>query len=717
MEKTAIAILVQKARTGDEAAMGQLLELAHGSVIFQCRKIMQHPEDAADMAQEVLLQVYQNLDKLQDPEKFLSWANRIAAYMCINQRQRHPKDLQFLEDENGHSFVDTIEDADRQHVPDAAMDNAETKRLVTDLIDALPEAQRTAIYLYYYSEMSIREIAALTGVSENTVKSRLNYGRKALKDGVLGYEKDGIKLYTLSPLPFLLFLLRSAAESQADPTAASAAAKTVLTGGAAAAAGAAGASGTAVGSAAATEATAAAGTAAGTGGILGTVSVKVAAAVLAGVVAVGGIAAVIANRDDAEPTEPSADSSTVQEEAGTDSSSDGSRWIDPVPAASYTMTRKGVMGTVEDPDSYIDFPVFASSSGGYDAINAFFGDLARSFNAVDNAMVAAAAADGALLPPIEEYRVVYQDGFLVSVHLRRCSTDYVPGQRGFTFDVQTGELLTLTDLTGSTDADVAQMLQDAVASSVYADYLTADNAPAADPADWDYVIRDGVVYYLWSVEPGLTAEIALPVTLPESEIVPVQLDQTPEVPAYTLRKQVVDTGDPLVEQWYELPLFDSITPGYVAINDYLRNAGEEFLPSSRVWEYADLATEEIHVRNWLTATLIGQDDRYLCLCVDDNIAHPINYSWEREYVTFDVVTGQQVSPRDLIDLTDEEITAIALDWIAESEYAVILEHEPFELKDRYVYMDGQIHYVWTVTYSFPRGLDLYIPLAEPNPEP
>ena len=78
--------------------------------------------------------------------------------------------------------------------------------------------------------MSIREIAQLTGVSENTVKSRLNYGRKALKEGFLGYEKDGIKLYSLSPLPFLLFLLRGAAESQEDSVAAATAAKAVLAG-------------------------------------------------------------------------------------------------------------------------------------------------------------------------------------------------------------------------------------------------------------------------------------------------------------------------------------------------------------------------------------------------------------------------------------------------------------------------------------------------------
>lgn len=109
MDNIQIASLVQKARAGNGEAMSRLLEEAHGSVLFQCRKIMKHPEDAEDMAQEVVLTIYQNLDKLQAPEKFLGWANRMAAHMCLNQKQRHPKGLQFLEDESGHSILDTME--------------------------------------------------------------------------------------------------------------------------------------------------------------------------------------------------------------------------------------------------------------------------------------------------------------------------------------------------------------------------------------------------------------------------------------------------------------------------------------------------------------------------------------------------------------------------------------------------------------------------------
>ena len=280
MDRTQIAELVQKAQDGDGEAMNRLLQMAYKNVLFQCRRIMHHPEDAEDMAQEVLLKIYETLGTLREPERFISWANTIATRRCINERTRNPKDLQFLEDEEGNSVLDELEELDQQYMPEAALDNDETRRMVRELIDQLPEPQRVAVMSYYNAEMSVKEIAQLLGVSENTVKSRLNYGRKAIEKGVKEYEKQGIKLYGLSPLPFLLYFLRSSAELGSD-AAASAAASAVLSAGAAAAGTAAAeaagsaevvgsaAEAAASGATAGTAASSAAGSAAGTGAAAG----------------------------------------------------------------------------------------------------------------------------------------------------------------------------------------------------------------------------------------------------------------------------------------------------------------------------------------------------------------------------------------------------------------------------------------------------------------
>ena len=110
MDKIQIAELVQKAQTGDSEAMNQLLQTAYKNVLFQCRRIMKHSEDAEDMAQEVLLKIYETLGTLREPERFISWANTIATRRCINERTRNPKGLQFVEDEEGGSILDDLEE-------------------------------------------------------------------------------------------------------------------------------------------------------------------------------------------------------------------------------------------------------------------------------------------------------------------------------------------------------------------------------------------------------------------------------------------------------------------------------------------------------------------------------------------------------------------------------------------------------------------------------
>ena len=290
MEKAELTALVVKAQSGDPGAMEELLRAAHTSVSYQCRKLLRDPRDAEDMTQEVLLAVYTKLNTLKTPEAFWGWLNQTTANRCYNAMKRFRVELQFAEDEEGHSFLDSLEELDEQQVPDKALDNAETARMIEEIVEGLPDAQRLCTLMYYYDEMSVRDIAENLGVPENTVKSRLNYARKAIRERVLDYEKKGVKLYGLSPLPFLLFFLRRAAGEGADGAKAAAVAKQVMEAGAAAAAGA--------GSTAAASTAAAGSSAAAAGGL----SAKLIAGVLAGVLLVGGgAAAVIATRNAKEP--------------------------------------------------------------------------------------------------------------------------------------------------------------------------------------------------------------------------------------------------------------------------------------------------------------------------------------------------------------------------------------------------------------------------------
>lgn len=305
MERSQLITWIEKSRQGDPDAQEKLVRETQNRVYYHCKKFLKNEQDAQDAAQDVLITMITSLDKLKEPAAFWGWLNGITANRCKHLLSRGAKEWQIPEDEEGNSMLDSVETLDDQTVPDKVLDNAETQRLVTDIIDALPPEQRMTVTFFYYDEMSVKEIAAAMDVSEGTVKSRLNYARKTIKLEVEKLEKkDGTKLYSVSILPFLAYFLRRGAQSEAlSPAAAQSLTRGTMAAAQNASAGAgtaAAAAGTSAGSTAAGAATAVAAKAA-TG-----LGVKLIAGVLAGVLALGGVGAgvYVATHRDRESAAP-----------------------------------------------------------------------------------------------------------------------------------------------------------------------------------------------------------------------------------------------------------------------------------------------------------------------------------------------------------------------------------------------------------------------------
>src|SRR5699024_5304281 len=106
-----------------------------------------------------------------------------------------------------------IEDDNLENQPEAAYTRQETKELVHELLDSLSDEQRLCVLMFHIEGASIREIAQTLNCSENTVKSRLNYGRKNLRIRAEQLQKKGYKLYGIAPLPLLLYLFRTDAKA------------------------------------------------------------------------------------------------------------------------------------------------------------------------------------------------------------------------------------------------------------------------------------------------------------------------------------------------------------------------------------------------------------------------------------------------------------------------------------------------------------------------
>lgn len=240
--------VIRRCLAGDQQAQEALVLAAQNRVFYHCKKMLKHEEDALDATQEVLISMLTKLDKLQDPEAFWGWLSSMTANHCRNILNRGRREAQIPEDDEGNSLLDAFEDPDEQAVPDKALDNDETRRMIVALVDQLPNAQRQCVLMYYYEEMGVKDIANALETSEGTIKSRLNYARKAIKAGVDEYAAQGIQLY--SALPFLVyFLQKDAVISGLSGSGAERLAQTVLAGAAGTAAVGTAAGGTAAGAA------------------------------------------------------------------------------------------------------------------------------------------------------------------------------------------------------------------------------------------------------------------------------------------------------------------------------------------------------------------------------------------------------------------------------------------------------------------------------------
>lgn len=204
--------LVERARTGDQAAMGELYQETSQRVYGLALRLTGDPDQAMDVVQESYLSALQHLKDLQNPDAFMSWIFQIAANRCrkLHRQSRRFVSLDREEGDDRADYFDSIPDPDEKILPEAVADSGEIRRLVMELVDSLPEAQRECVILYYFSECSVEQIAQIQGCTEGTVKSRLNYGRKKLKEGVLALEeRDGIRLHSLAPVGLLLACLGS----------------------------------------------------------------------------------------------------------------------------------------------------------------------------------------------------------------------------------------------------------------------------------------------------------------------------------------------------------------------------------------------------------------------------------------------------------------------------------------------------------------------------
>ena len=172
--------LIRRVLSGDDSAFSILVEKHQKGVHALIWRKVGDFHHAEEITQDVFIQVYKKLGTLKDLKCFSGWLYVIARRLSINWVQRHKPAMPSLEE----TPVVEIEESSYNHYISEVRETETAEHhseIVKEILDSLPESERTVVTLHYLGEMTTKEIGKYLGVSVNTIKSRLRRGRERLK--------------------------------------------------------------------------------------------------------------------------------------------------------------------------------------------------------------------------------------------------------------------------------------------------------------------------------------------------------------------------------------------------------------------------------------------------------------------------------------------------------------------------------------------------------
>lgn len=171
-EKQAIyyELLVLRCERGQKDALEELVRTWEKRLFYYIRRLVDDEQDSWQILQETWLKVLQGISKLRQPQKLPSWLYRIARNTAISHlRTKYTRQSLLEQDIN----LFDIESADNLAFEDAEQVHYGLGRISLH--------HREVLTLFFLQDLSIEEIAEVLGIPVGTVKSRLNYAKRALK--------------------------------------------------------------------------------------------------------------------------------------------------------------------------------------------------------------------------------------------------------------------------------------------------------------------------------------------------------------------------------------------------------------------------------------------------------------------------------------------------------------------------------------------------------
>jgi RNA polymerase sigma-70 factor, ECF subfamily len=170
------ALMLQVAK-GDKNALGFLVDRWARPLSGFIYRYVQDKDAVGELVQETFIRLYGARDRFDSSKKFSSWLFKIASNLCKNYcrwKKRHPENLVW--DESCESVIGsglpTYDDD-----PSQSLVVEEDMMLLKRAVDSMPHVLKTALILYYYQDMSYKEVAEAIGCTERGVETKLYRAR------------------------------------------------------------------------------------------------------------------------------------------------------------------------------------------------------------------------------------------------------------------------------------------------------------------------------------------------------------------------------------------------------------------------------------------------------------------------------------------------------------------------------------------------------------
>jgi RNA polymerase sigma-70 factor, ECF subfamily len=173
--------LALRCQAGDAGAFEDLVAVMERPLLYYATSLTGNREDGLDVLQEVWIRVLRRIGELREPAALRAWLYRLTHGIAID-RARRIRTRERVEEEHYAQFNEADE-------PSFAQEDAEA---IHKALDEVGLKHREVLVLHFLEDLSMADIGKIVGCSEGTVRSRIFYGKKAMKEILSrgGYGKD-----------------------------------------------------------------------------------------------------------------------------------------------------------------------------------------------------------------------------------------------------------------------------------------------------------------------------------------------------------------------------------------------------------------------------------------------------------------------------------------------------------------------------------------------